>query len=125
MQQLLYTLHTSTCLTFSPVIANGVLNHCSNVATDLNMVGNRKLSRAHNSGRLFCMSPDTGRGVGGGRKAGRGRVVHVYMYRGNERQQGEKMYSVTMYIWLFATWGLWFTDTLMHTQRHIERENLL
>ena len=43
----------SVCLTFSPVIANGVLNHCSNVAQDLNMVGRRKLSRAQSSGRLF------------------------------------------------------------------------
>ena len=41
--------------TFSPVMAKGVLNHCSNVATDLKMVGRRKLSRAHSSGRLFCV----------------------------------------------------------------------
>ena len=39
--------------TFSPVMANGALNHCSNVEHDLKMVGRRKLSRAHSSGSLF------------------------------------------------------------------------
>lgn len=40
--------------TFSPVVANGALNHCSNVVTDLKILGNRKFSNAHNSGNLFC-----------------------------------------------------------------------
>jgi hypothetical protein len=34
-------------------MANGALNHCSNVAHDLKMDGSRKLSKAHNSGSLF------------------------------------------------------------------------
>ena len=50
---IIYTLISKE--TFSPVMAKGVLNHCSNVATDLKMVGRRKLSRAHSSGRLFCV----------------------------------------------------------------------
>ena len=41
------------CLTFSPVMAKGVLNHCSKVLTDLKMVGRRKFKRAHSSGKLF------------------------------------------------------------------------
>jgi hypothetical protein len=40
-------------LTFSPVIANGALNHCSKVLQLLKMVGRRKLSRAQSSGSLF------------------------------------------------------------------------
>lgn len=34
-------------------MANGALNHCSNVAHDLKMLGNRKFNKAHNSGSLF------------------------------------------------------------------------
>ena len=40
--------------TFSPVIANGALNHCSKLAHDLKMLGSKKFSSAHNSGNLFC-----------------------------------------------------------------------
>lgn len=40
--------------TFSPVVANGALNHCSNVLQDLNIEGNKKFNKAHNSGNLFC-----------------------------------------------------------------------
>jgi len=42
--------------TFSPVIANGALNHCSKLAHDLKILGNKKFSNAHNSGNLFCHS---------------------------------------------------------------------
>ena len=42
-------------VTFSPVIAKGVLNHCSNVVHDWKMEGSIKFIRAHSSGRLFCM----------------------------------------------------------------------
>ena len=42
------------CLTFSPVMAKGALNHCSKELHDLKMLGSRKFSRAHNSGSLFC-----------------------------------------------------------------------
>ena len=46
--------HILACMhTFSPVMANGALNHCSKVLQDLNMDGNRKFKSAHNSGRLF------------------------------------------------------------------------
>ena len=41
--------------TFSPVIANGALNHCSNVEQDLKMLGSKKFNKAHNSGSLFCV----------------------------------------------------------------------
>ena len=40
--------------TFSPVTANGALNHCSKVLQALKMEGSKKLRRAHNSGNLFC-----------------------------------------------------------------------
>ena len=40
-------------LTFSPVMAKGVLNHCSKVLQDLKMVGSRKFMSAQSSGRLF------------------------------------------------------------------------
>jgi hypothetical protein len=40
--------------TFSPVVANGALNHCSNVEQDLKMEGNKKFSKAQSSGNLFC-----------------------------------------------------------------------
>ena len=40
--------------TFSHVVANGALNHCSNVVQDLKIDGKRKFNRAHNSGNLFC-----------------------------------------------------------------------
>ncbi len=40
--------------TFSHVVANGALNHCSNVVHDLNIDGRRKFNNAHNSGSLFC-----------------------------------------------------------------------
>lgn len=40
--------------TFSPVMANGALNHCSKVLQLLKIVGKRKLSRAQSSGSLFC-----------------------------------------------------------------------
>jgi hypothetical protein len=40
--------------TFSPVVAKGALNHCSNVEDDLKMDGRRKFSKAHSSGSLFC-----------------------------------------------------------------------
>lgn len=40
--------------TFSPVLAKGALNHCSNVWTLLNMWGRRKLRRDQSSGSLFC-----------------------------------------------------------------------
>ena len=39
--------------TFSMVIAKGALNHCSNVAQDLNIDGNKKFIRAQSSGSLF------------------------------------------------------------------------
>lgn len=39
--------------TFSPVVAKGALNHCSNVEQDLKMEGRRKLRRAQSSGSLF------------------------------------------------------------------------
>ena len=39
--------------TFSPVMAKGVLNHCSKVLQDLKMVGSRKFMSAQSSGRLF------------------------------------------------------------------------
>ena len=42
--------------TFSPVIANGALNHCSNVEQDLKMLGSKKFNKAHNSGSLFCVN---------------------------------------------------------------------
>ena len=44
--------------TFSPVMANGALNHCSKVAQDLKIAGKRKFKRAHNSGSLFCKKRD-------------------------------------------------------------------
>lgn len=34
--------------------AKGLLNHWSNVSTDEKIVGSRKFSKAHSSGRLFC-----------------------------------------------------------------------
>lgn len=34
-------------------MANGALNHCSKFAHDLNILGSKKLSSAHNSGSLF------------------------------------------------------------------------
>lgn len=40
--------------TFSPVMAKGALNHCSNVLQLLKMVGRRKFSNAQSSGSLFC-----------------------------------------------------------------------
>ncbi len=45
--------HTENVLTFSPVRANGALNHCSNVLHDLKMLGSKKFINAHNSGNLF------------------------------------------------------------------------
>lgn len=52
----LYTKYKAVeiLLTFSPVVANGALNHCSNVLQDLNIEGNKKFKRAHSSGSLFC-----------------------------------------------------------------------
>jgi len=41
-------------LAFSPVVAKGALNHCSNVLQDLKIDGNKKFKSAHNSGNLFC-----------------------------------------------------------------------
>lgn len=41
-------------ITFSPVMANGALNHCSKVLQLLKIVGSRKFSRAQSSGSLFC-----------------------------------------------------------------------
>jgi len=40
-------------LTFSPVMANGALNHCSKELQDLKILGRRKFNKAHNSGNLF------------------------------------------------------------------------
>ena len=34
--------------------AKGLLNHWSNVSTLLKIVGSKKFSRAHSSGKLFC-----------------------------------------------------------------------
>lgn len=39
-------------------MANGALNHCSNVEQDLKILGSKKFNRAHNSGNLFCKNPD-------------------------------------------------------------------
>ena len=39
--------------TFSPVMAKGVLNHCSKLLHDWKIDGRRKFSNAHNSGGLF------------------------------------------------------------------------
>jgi len=47
------------CHTFSPVIANGVLNHCSKVLQDLKMSGSKKFMRAQSSGRLFWEERNT------------------------------------------------------------------
>ncbi|KAH6611038.1 hypothetical protein Trco_001058 [Trichoderma cornu-damae] len=43
----------SSILSWPPVLAKGVLNHSSNVLTDLKMFGRTKLSMAHSSDRLF------------------------------------------------------------------------
>jgi hypothetical protein len=43
----------SSILSAVPELANGVLNHSSNDLTLLKILGRAKLSKAHNSGRLF------------------------------------------------------------------------
>jgi hypothetical protein len=38
----------------SPLLSNGLLNHWEKSSDELNMLGSKKLSSAHNSSRLFC-----------------------------------------------------------------------
>ena len=39
----------------SPLLSNGLLNHWEKSSDELNMLGNKKLSSAHSSSRLFCI----------------------------------------------------------------------
>lgn len=43
--------------------ANGALNHSSKFCTELKMVGKRKLSKDHNSWRLFCIGVPVNRSL--------------------------------------------------------------
>lgn len=38
----------------SPLLSNGLLNHWEKSSDELKMFGNKKLSNAHSSSRLFC-----------------------------------------------------------------------
>ena len=38
----------------SPLLLNGLLNHWEKSSDELNMLGSKKLSKAHSSSRLFC-----------------------------------------------------------------------
>jgi hypothetical protein len=37
----------------SPAEANGALNHCSKLSTELKMLGNKKFNKDHSSGKEF------------------------------------------------------------------------
>lgn len=55
----MYPLLTAQYTTHSPAAlvrkaAKGLLNHWSKVSTLLKIVGSRKFSKAHSSGRSFC-----------------------------------------------------------------------
>jgi len=63
--------------TFSPVIANGALNHCSKLAHDLKILGNKKFSSAHSSGNLFCH-------------------IHTYIYIQLHRSNTHSVYHIHM-----------------------------
>jgi len=47
------TVNATSSAELSPLLWNGLLNHCEKSSDELNILGSRKLSSAHNSSRLF------------------------------------------------------------------------